>query len=233
MKLSIIIPVFNEGKTIDQVLKNVRKVNLKGYSTEIIVVDDASTDETLSILEKWQRKVKIISHDLNLGKGAAVRDGIKNSSGDLIIIQDADLEYDPGYYSVLLKPISQGARVVYGTRLLNYPLNFWGKNKTVLPLHLIANKFLTTLTNILYGSYLTDMETGYKVFRKDILQKIDIRSNGFDFEAEITAKILKQGIKIIEVPIVTRPRGYSEGKKIGWIDGVLAIWTLVKYRFID
>lgn len=233
MKLSIIIPVYNEENTVDEILKKIGNINLSGYPKEIIVVDDASDDKTPGILKKWGSKVKILRHNHNMGKGAAIRDGIKNVSGDLIIIQDADLEYDPSYYSVLLKPISQGAKVVYGTRLLNYPLNLWGKDKTVLPMHLIANRFLTGLTNILFGSSLTDMETGYKVFRREVLDSINIKSKKFDFEAEITAKILKMGIKIVEVAIETKPRTYKEGKKIGWADGVSAIWTLIKYRLTD
>lgn len=233
MELSIIIPVFNEQNTIDQVLKSVTKIYLSGYKKEIIVVDDASNDMTQSILKKWGGKVKVLKHNYNMGKGAAARNGIKNASGDLILIQDADLEYNPIYYQELLKPFKKGAKVVYGTRLLNYPLNLWGKNKTVLPLHLIANKLLTLLTNILYGGSLTDMETGYKIFRKEVLDRIKINSKKFDFEAEVTAKILKLGIKIVEVPIVTKPRTYQEGKKIGWKDGFIAIWTLIKYRFMD
>lgn len=231
--LSIIIPVFNEQNTLDKVLRKVISVNLSSIKKEIIVVDDASTDKTQSILMKWKNVIKILKHSINMGKGSAIRDGVKNASGDLIIIQDADLEYDPNYYLELLEPFNKEAKVVYGTRLLNYPLNLWGENKTVLPLNLVANKFLTAFTNILYGGNLTDMETGYKVFRKDILQKINIKSNRFDFEAEITAKLLKKRVEIIEVPITTKPRTYKEGKKIGWKDGFIAIWTLIKYKFID
>ncbi len=234
MKLSIIIPVFNEQNTIDRVLRNVVSVDLPDYKKEIIVVDDASTDKTPSILKKWTKRVKILRHNNNMGKGASVRDGIKNSSGDLVIIQDADLEYDPKYYNELIKPFEKKTTmVVFGTRLINYPLKIWGKDKTILPIHLIANRFLTLLTNILFAGNLTDMETGYKIFRKDILQRINIQSKRFDFEAEITAKILKMGIKIVEVPIVTKPRTYKEGKKISWKDGISAIWTLIKYRFTD
>lgn len=236
MKLSIIIPVFNEQNTIGVVLKKVENVSLPGIQKEVIVVDDASTDNTASVLSKFKiknLKFKILRHEKNNGKGAAVRTGLRNATGDIILIQDGDLEYDPGYYLRLLEPISQGAKVVYGTRLLNYPLNLWGEDKTILPTHLIANRFLTALTNILFGGNLTDMETGYKVFRKEVLYKIKINSEKFDFEAEITAKILKMGLKIVEVSIVTNPRTYKEGKKIGWIDGIFAIWTLIKYRFIN
>lgn len=235
MKLSIIIPIFNEDKTIAQILEKVDKVKLPAFfEKEIIVINDGSYDNTNKILSKQTIKFKYFKHKKNLGKGAAIRTGLSKMSGDLIIIQDADLEYNPDYYSSLIEPILKNkALVVYGTRLTNYPLNLWGKNKTVLPSHLIANKLLTFLTNILFNAQLTDMETGYKVFRKKTLDNIKINSNNFDFEAEITAKILKKGYRIIEVPIITNPRTYKEGKKIGWRDGLSAIWTLIKYRFVD
>ncbi len=238
MKLSIIIPVYNEEKTINELLNKVYRIKLPtSLKKEIIVVDDGSTDNTKKVLSGFKiknSKFKILRHEKNKGKGAAIRTGIEKATGDLIIIQDADLEYDPVDYLRLLKPILEDkVEVVYGTRLANYPLKFFGKEKTVLPSHLIANKFLTFLTNLLYGSKLTDMETGYKIFKSTVLRKISIKSNGFDIEPEITAKILKLNIPIIEVPIVTKPRTYQEGKKIGWTDGLVAILTLIKYKFED
>lgn len=234
--LSIIIPIFNEEKTIKKLLEKVLSVKLPSQvEKEIIIIDDGSTDKTpqiLSNLKSTQLKIKVLRHSKNQGKGAAVKTGIEHSTGDLIIIQDGDLEYDPHFYLDLLKPIMEDkASVVYGTRLLNYPLSLWGKNKTVLPSHLIANRFLTFLTKLLYGGNVTDMETGYKLFHREVLKQIVINSNRFDFEAEITAKILRKRIPIIEVPISIKPRTYEEGKKIGWKDGVGAIWTLIKYRF--
>lgn len=226
--LSIIIPVFNEEKTIKRLLEKVAKVRLPdGITKEIIIIDDGSTDKTVTILSKFQ----ILRHQKNLGKGAAVRTGIKKVSGDFIIIQDADLEYNPEDYYKLLKPILQNqAKIVFGTRLKNYPLKLWGSDKTVLPLHLIANRFLTALTNLLYGSRLTDMETGYKLFTKEVIKKLKLSSNGFEIEPEITIKSLKLGYNIVEVPIRTAPRGYEEGKKIGFWDGVKAVWTILKYK---
>lgn len=232
MKLSIIIPVYNEERTIRQILNKVAQVRLpNSINKEIIVVSDGSTDNTDRILSAI-KNIRFLRHEKNIGKGAAIRTGLKNATGDLIIIQDADFEYDPSYYRLLLEPIlKENAQVVYGSRLTNYPFNLWGKNKTVLPTHLIANKFLTLLTNLLYGSKLTDMETGYKLIKREVLLKIPLVSNGFEIEPEITAKILKLKIPIVEVPIKVIPRTYQEGKKIGFSDGFLAIWTLIKYRF--
>lgn len=236
MKLSIIIPVYNEEQTIVELLSKVIKVKLpKSIKKEIIVVDDGSTDSSkLKIQNLKLPGIKLISSQGNEGKGAAIKIGLNCATGDLIIIQDGDLEYDPIYYSKLLEPIlTKKAKIVYGSRLTNYPLRFWGKNKTVLPMNLIANRVLALLTNLLYGSNITDMETCYKLFTGEILRRISIKSKRFDFEPEITAKLLKKGFKIYEVPVTSTPRTYKEGKKIGWKDGLTAIYTLIKYRLVD
>jgi dolichol-phosphate mannosyltransferase len=235
MKLSIIIPVYNEEKTIEEILRQVSAVKLPGVDREIIVVDDSSNDKSKEKIQNIQLKgIKLIIHKENQGKGAAVVTGIKKSKGDIILIQDADLEYDPNDYPKLLKPIMSGkAEVVYGSRLKNYPLRFTGKKKTPLITHYLGNRFLTFITNVLYGNDLSDMETCYKVFRREVVKGIEIKAKRFDFEPEFTAKIMKRGIKIHEVPIKVKPRGYDEGKKITWKDGFIAVWTLLKYRFVD
>lgn len=234
MILSIIIPVYNEEKTVNEILRKVYSVKLPlSIKKEIIVIDDGSTDSSKSEIKKI-KNIKFFSHDKNLGKGAAIRTGLNKATGDIIIIQDGDLEYDPSYYPVLLKPIlEKTAKIVYGTRLINYPLKLWGKNKTILPTHLIANKFLTGLTNFLYNSNLTDMETCYKIFKVDCFKGIKLISNGFGFEPEITAKFLKKGFKIVEIPIKVKPRTHQEGKKINWRDGFKAVFALLKFRFYD
>ena len=238
MKLSIIIPVFNEEETIREILKKIVTVKTLGVEKEIIVVDDGSTDATASEIRNSKfeiRNLKIISHPQNLGKGAAVRTGIKQATGDYILIQDADLEYEPSYIPVLLQPIQEGkAKVIYGTRLKRLP-HLFGEEKTVRFLtHYLGNRLLSFLTSILYRQGITDMETGYKIFpRKEVL-KIRLNAKGFDFEPEITAKLLKRGYHILEIPIVTNPRGYKEGKKLHTFrDGTVALWTLLKYRFVD
>lgn len=234
MMLSIIIPVFNEEKTISEIVAKVSNVKLPHKLTrEVIVVDDESNDGTAKILSNI-KNIRLFRHKANQGKGAAIRTGVNNSTGDIVLIQDADLEYDPNDYPRLLKPILDGkCQVVYGTRLKNYPIKIFGRKHTPFLTHFLGNKFLSFATRILYGSKITDMETCYKVFKKDVLQGIEIKSNRFEFEPEITAKILKAGHSIYEVPIKVTPRGYDEGKKITWKDGFLALWTLVKYRFTD
>lgn len=251
MRLSIIIPVYNEEKTVGEILKRIKRVKLpNGITREIVVVDDGSNDSSKVKISSFassfvrtskdkkatkdKRNLKFIRHKVNRGKGAAVRTGIRAATGDVVLIQDADLEYNPEDYSRLLAPIlDEGAEVVYGTRLKHYPLRFFGRKSTPFISHYLGNKFLTLVTNLLYGNNVSDMETCYKVFKREALKGVVLKSDGFDFEPEITAKILKNGYKIYEVPIRVNPRGYDEGKKITWRDGVKALWTLIKYRFED
>lgn len=235
MDLSIIIPAYNEEKTIGLVLQKLKNLNLNGIKKEIIVVDDGSTDNTTGIVKEKKKNDKdliLIEKKINGGKGTAVLEGIKKSKGEVILIQDADLEYNPEDIPKLLKPIkNKSHHVVYGTRLrTNFKIR--GKDKTPLPFHFIGNKFLSLMTSILYGEKITDMETGYKVFTRKSIDGIILESRSFDFEPEITAKILKKGIKIHEIDIKIKPRSYEEGKKIRPInDGLIALWTLIKYRF--
>lgn len=236
MKLSIVIPAFNEAKTIDEVLEKIEILTLDGLSKEIIVVDDGSKDETSSIVQGHKGKnILLLKHKRNQGKGAAVITGIKKATGEIILIQDADLEYNPRDIPRLLKPIlDKKAQVVYGARLSVRNPKLVGENRTPLILHAFGNKLLSLLTSLLYGYSVSDMETGYKVFHRNALRDIKLKSRSFDFEPEITAKILKRKIKIIEIPIETNERGYGEGKKLYALrDGPIALWTLIKYRFTD
>jgi glycosyltransferase involved in cell wall biosynthesis len=225
LKLSILIPIYNERATI---LEIARRVQAVPFEKEIIAVDDGSTDGTRELLTQIANDgVIVLRHDKNQGKGAAIRTALTRASGDIIVIQDADLEYDPRDYKQLVEPIIEGrTKVVYGSRFLGprMAMFFW---------HMLANKMLTLMTNILYDAILSDMETGYKAFRADVIKSIPLRSRRFDFEPEITAKVLKRGHRIFEVPISYFGREYSEGKKIGMRDGFVAIWTLLKYRFVD
>jgi glycosyltransferase involved in cell wall biosynthesis len=227
MKISVIIPAYNERNTIVELL---RRVEATGVASEILVIDDGSTDGTREILEAYsQNKLyRIILHPVNQGKGAAVRTGIENAQGEVVIIQDADLEYDPREYPNLLRPIEEGiADVVYGSRFLG------GARRPILFWNMVANKILTLITNILYNNILTDMETGYKIFRREVVQGIPLHARRFEFEPEFTAKILKRRVRIFEVPISFNPRDYSEGKKIHMQDAFEAMWALFKYRFMD
>jgi glycosyltransferase involved in cell wall biosynthesis len=231
-KLSILIPVYNESATISQVLDQVINADTLGLEKELVIVDDGSTDGTrdlLKNLDAGKYSANIIFHEKNMGKGAALRTAQHNASGDIIIVQDADLEYDPSEYAELLRPIVQGrADVVYGSRISGGRLTRAFKFR-----HLLGNKFLSFLTNLLYDCTITDMETGYKVFKAEYFKRVRIRSNRFDFEPEITAKILKQNVRLYELPISYFGRDYSEGKKITWRDGVVAIWALLWFRFFD
>jgi glycosyltransferase involved in cell wall biosynthesis len=227
MNVTVIIPVYNEVNTIEEILHRVEAENI---ATEILIVDDGSTDGTRKKLDSMieDAHLRIILHEHNQGKGAAVRTGIQNATGEVILIQDADLEYDPRDYPALLKPIEEGiADVVYGSRFLG------GPRRTVMFWHMVANKILTFLTNILYNTILSDMETGYKVFKQEIVKDMKLRANRFDFEPEFTAKILKRKARVYEVPISFNPRDYEDGKKIGMRDAFQALWTLLKYRFVD
>lgn len=224
--LSIVIPVFNEIQTIDTILRRVLDARLPGWKKNIIVVDDGSTDGTRKKLSRWEKHCDVVYQIRNQGKGSAVAEGFNRVKGNIIIIQDADLEYDPKDYQVLLAPFENPmVQVVYGSRFL-------GPHLSTMYLYALGNKFVTFITNILYNTNITDMETGYKVFRKEVISNIHVTAKRFDFEPEITAKVLKSGYQIYEVPISYFGRKFNEGKKLTWRDGVKALWTLLKYRFI-
>lgn len=238
-KLSVIIPVYNERGTIEEIVRRVQDAPIAGVEKEIILVDDGSSDGTRDILRAMQAAnsaaaaaspagMKIIFHEVNQGKGAAIRTGLRYVTGELTVIQDADLEYDPREYGVLMQPILEDrADVVYGSR-------FMGPHRAFNFLHMLGNKFLTLITNLLYNTILSDMETCYKMFRTAVFQDIQLRANRFDFEPEITAKILKRGYRVYEVPISYAGRDVEEGKKISaWRDGLPALWALIKYRFVE
>jgi glycosyltransferase involved in cell wall biosynthesis len=246
LKLSIIIPVYNEVSTVREILRRVRLVKVVvpvGYDfegnnsrqvqleKEIVVIEDGSDDGSREIVQEEATRgdLRVIYHERNQGKGAAVRTGFQSATGDFFVIQDADLEYDPREYRMLLQPILEArADIVYGSRFRG------GPTKTMIFMHMIGNRFLTLVTNILYDTILSDMETCYKCFRAEVIRDIPLRARGFEFEPEVTAKVLKRGHRIYEVPISYTGREFEEGKKINpWRDGLKAVWTLVKYRFVD
>ncbi|MCS7178432.1 MAG: glycosyltransferase family 2 protein [Anaerolineae bacterium] len=241
MKLSVIMPVYNEIGTIREILRRVRAVPLSvsiGYGPrngevvelerEIVVVDDGSTDGTREVLREYEGEpgIRVVYHERNQGKGAAVRTGLEHATGDIFIVQDADLEYDPRDYPALLQPILEGrAQVVYGSRFRG------GPTKTMFFWHMVGNRFLTLVTNILYDSILTDMETGYKMFTREVAGQLCLTERGWGFDPEITAQILRRGYRIYEVPISYTGREFSEGKKISWKDAFTVLKTLFRCRF--
>ena len=240
VKLSIVMPVYNEVGTIAEILRRVRAVRLTvpvGYGTddgavveferEVVIVDDGSTDGTRELLRTLEDEpdVVVVFHERNQGKGAAVRTGLQHASGDVMMVQDADLEYDPRDYLALLQPIVEGrSQVVYGSRFRG------GPTKAMFFWHMVGNRFLTLVTNVLYNTILSDMETGYKVFTREVAGQLDLRASRWGFDPEITAQILKRGYRIYEVPISYTGREFEEGKKINWRDGVTVLWTLLKCR---
>jgi dolichol-phosphate mannosyltransferase len=228
VKLSVIVPVYNEAQTIGEVIERIWSVDLPGVEKEIIIANDGSNDGTQLAIDRgsWRQdpRLTVVESPINLGKGAAIRLGLKYATGDIVLIQDADLELDPGEYGKLIAPIVAGrAMVVYGSRFLT-------PNSSIPPRTRLANRGLTSLTNLLFLSRLTDMETGYKVFRREVLQEVHLRCVGFDFEPELTAKLLLAGYRIEEVPIAYSPRRVDEGKKIRWVDGLDAAYILLKCR---
>lgn len=229
MKLSVIMPVYNEVHTLKEVVTAVLATE-RAY--ELLIVDDGSEDGTRDLypeIEAMDPSIRVILQEKNTGKGGALRTGFDQAKGDIVIIQDADLEYDPRDYEAILQPIEEGkAEVVYGSRFRG------GPTKTMFFLNMIGNKFITFVANILYNTILTDVETCYKAFKREVIQGIPLRSKGFDFEAEVTAKILKRGYRIWEVPISYNGREYDEGKKIQpFKDGPIAVWCLIKYKFVE
>lgn len=236
MQLSVVIPIFNEESTVERIVRLVGRVKISGVKIEIILVNDASTDRTAHIIKELSRKhpgLVIVNHKKNQGKGAAVRTGFANATGDYIVIQDADLEYDPAFFKVLLKPIMEGkTQVVFGTRLKTISFQNGTMSKGRFLVHFLGNRLLSLITSILYGQWITDMETCYKIFPRAFLEGIKLKGQGFNFEPEVTAKLIKAGYRITEIPITTQPRGSNEGKKLNTVrDGIQALVALIKYRF--
>ena len=246
VRYSVLLPVYNEGKTLRAIIAHVRAMahlrlevmrisseepmEIAYLEQEIVAVDDGSQDNSWEILQEAEAKgwLRAVKHERNQGKGAAIRTAMQHAQGEIFLIQDADLEYDPRDYPHLLQPIiEERTKVVYGSRFLG------GPRKAMLFRNMLGNKFLTLLTNLLYDSILTDMETCYKVFRREVLEDVPLHARRFELEPEITAKILKQGYRIYEVPISYTGREYEEGKNITWKDGFPAVWALIKYRFVD
>jgi glycosyltransferase involved in cell wall biosynthesis len=229
MNLSVIVPAYNEAPTIDRLLERLTGQRLEGVEKEIIVVDDGSTDGTAEKIRVWEKRrgVTAVYHQKNQGKGKAVRSGLEKAGGDYVLIQDADLEYNPADIPNLLRlVVEQKAEVVYGSR-------FTGPRKNMFFWHMVGNHLLTLLTNILFNSTLSDMEVGYKLVRRELLQSLNLREDRFGFEPEVTAKLLRKGVRIFETPIAYSGREYAEGKKITWRDGIKAVFSIFRYRFFD
>lgn len=231
MTLSIVIPVHNEERTIEAVIQRVREVPLAGLQREIIVVDDCSTDGTAEVLTRFDGVVRVLRHPTNLGKGAAVRSGFQAATGDILLIQDADFEYDPNDYPALVAPILRGeADAVMGSRFLTKKPHFFTKNGDPFFSHYFGNRLIIWLTNFLYGFQATDYEGCYKAFTRKVIEQTPVVTNGFDFDNELICKLLRRGQRIVEVPIHYEPRLYSEGKKIRWHHGVRMVWSILKWR---
>ena len=231
MKLSIIVPVYNEKNTIKEIIKKIEGVNLGNIKKEIILVDDFSIDGSREIIKKLKGNYVKLFHKKNSGKGAALKTGIKAATGEFIIFQDSDLEYDPEDYKKLLKPILENrAGIVFGSRF-SKKSKLLPKKHTMHPLHWIGNKGLIFIFNILYGTKLTDVEPCYKLFKSDVLKSVDVNSNGFEYDIELMCRIVKKGHKIVQLPIRYSPRAFEEGKKISWKDGIVACITMIKNRF--
>lgn len=234
MKLSVIIPVYNEPNTIGEIVRRVEKVSLGNVEKEIIIVDDASEGNTTNAIKKLQGSYIKLFHKKNQGKGASLKTGIAKATGDIIVFQDADLEYDPHDYIKLIRPILEGkTSVAFGSRFIKQRLTLFGKKKSPHLLHWFGNKFLTIAFNFLYSTDLTDAEPCYKMFKSDVLKSIEIKSNRFEYDIELMCKLVKKGHKILQLPITYRPRTFKEGKKINWKDGIIAFLTMVKYRISD
>ncbi|MDH4237411.1 MAG: glycosyltransferase family 2 protein [Nitrospira sp.] len=233
MKLSIIIPAYNEQATIEAVIRCVQAVNLGAIAKEIIVVDDASRDDTYHIL-KGIRGIHLLRHSVNGGKGAALTSGIRAASGDIVIFQDADLEYTPEDYLAVITPLLNGdCDAVMGSRFLHQHPVFWGKRKSPYLNHYIGNLLILWVTNTLYGKSFTDYEGCYKAFFRSTLLDTPVRAKGFEFDNELVCKLIRKGVRIEEVPIRYSPRTYGQGKKITWRHGIIMLWTIVKWRILS
>lgn len=231
-KISIVIAAYNEAKTIEEVIRRVDAVLLPGLEKEIIVVNDGSRDNTASILQRIPN-IRAFSHEKNQGKGKALKTGISHATGDIIILQDADLEYNPEDYPALIHPILEGkSQLVLGSRFRLQGPRFFTKNGDPFVSHYIGNKMIIGLTNLLYGQKITDYEGCYKTFTRELAQRVNVQANGFEFDNELVCKSFRLGYKVVEVPIQYRPRLYSEGKKIKWKDGIRMLWTVLKWRFL-